>query len=114
MSLGDATLVPEFPGRPRSATAGCYFCGTHRLPEDPGVLDTGHYVSMEGFIYICLPCVDHIANVCGLLDRATSDKLRDKNVQLAQSNRQAGMDLKAAKALIFALEEASKAKAGVK
>ncbi len=111
MSLGDAVLASEFPGRPRSATAGCYFCGTHRLPADPGVLDTGHYVEMEGYIYVCLPCVDHIANVCGLLDRATAAKLREKNTELSNSNRKLGTDLRTVQGLAAAFENALKAKA---
>ncbi len=105
MSLGDAQLAPDFPGRPRSATAGCYFCGTHKQPEDPGVLDTGHHVHMEGFLYICLPCVEHMANLIGLVDRATAGRLKAKNVELAESNRRLGVELKTARTTLTAQAE---------
>ncbi len=110
MSLGDATLTPEFPGRPRSAVAGCYFCNNHRMDTDAGVIDTGHHVHMEGFVYICLTCVDHLANLAGAADRASAAKLRDKNAELGQRNRQAGLDLRAAKLDVEALKAQLEAK----
>ncbi len=105
MSIGDASLASEFPGRPRSATAGCYFCNTHRLDGDAGVIDTGHHVHMEGFVYICLTCVDHLANVSGGADRAEAVKLRAKIVALGDSNRRLGAEARAQKSLADTYEQ---------
>ncbi len=105
MSLGSAVLIPEFPGRPRSATAGCYFCNNHRMDGDLGVLDTGHYVHMEGFVYICLTCADHLTNLAGGADRAEASKLRAKIETLGASNRKLGAEAKAQKSLADTYEQ---------
>lgn len=112
MSLGDARLQAEFPGRPYSATAGCYFCSNHRMPEDPSVVDTGHNVHMEGRMYVCLPCVDHLAAVAGLLGRATAAKLQEAVTGLQKNNRVQGIELgslrKQVEALTLLLAEGKK------
>lgn len=88
--------MPDFIGRPMAASPGCYFCNSHKMPEDPGVLDTGINIHMEGRVFICIPCVEHLANLSGLADRKTADTLREKNVELGKSNRKLAIELKSA------------------
>lgn len=102
MSFGDARLDPDFIGKPLAAVPGCYSCGNHKQAADPGVVDTGLSVHMEGRVFLCIPCIEHLANVAGLLDRATADRLREKNVELADTNRRLGVELRSAKLTLTA------------
>lgn len=109
MSLGNARLVPDFPGRPLSATAGCYFCAGIRKHNDPGVVDTGHNVHMEGRVYVCVQCVEWLGSLVGLLDRATARELSESNERLSASNRSFGSSLRAADRRAEAAEDAVEA-----
>lgn len=107
MSLGDARAIPEFPGRPFSATPGCYFCGSPRQSDHGGVIDTGHNVHMEGRVHICFSCVDYLTSLRGGASPATIDRMKEQNEALRASNRSLGSSLKAAQKGMEAAQDAN-------
>ncbi len=107
MSLGDARLIPDFPGRPFSATPGCYFCGSHKQNGHEGVIDTGHNVHMEGRVHVCLSCVDHLTALRGGFSPVTAARLKEQNAELGLSNRALGASLKAAQKGMEAAQDAN-------
>ncbi len=104
MPIGSAKLIPEFPGRPLSASPGCYFCGQDKGRDAPGVLDLNHYIDMEGYVFLCVACVEWLAGLCGLLSRREVEKLQEKVAELGASNRKLGMELKSANSIAKAME----------
>ena len=107
MSLGDARVIGDFPGRPFSATPGCYFCGSHKQSDQAGVIDTGHNVHMEGRVHICFSCVDYLSSLRGGASPATVDRLKEQNEALRVSNRALGASLKAAQKGMEAAQDAN-------
>lgn len=95
--IGDAMVVGDFPGVPYSASPTCYLCHNDKRDDDPGVLNTlvDELVEAGSPLYFCFRCVEFMATLIGLADRATITELRAKNVELGRNNRSLGGQLKA-------------------
>lgn len=72
----------------------CAVCGNGTY--EPGYIDIGVYYDYEGQVYLCLACVNEIADTAGLLTDTEAQFLCIQNKDFAEKNEKLVHDLKVA------------------
>jgi hypothetical protein len=98
-------LADDYPyGTPGNV---CYLCGCSPRTKFQGrkekVIDCEKMIDFEGYLCICETCIEHAAEMLGMLTKRKSEITKAKSEELVQENADLRMQLGAAMDALNAL-----------